>query len=449
MRKLSAADLFCGAGGFSTGLIQAARKAGGFSLDLLAVNHWDTAVATHELNHPWARHKQADISSLDPNKMFPSGKLDMLIASPECTHHSLALGGKPCSEQSRASGWHVVHWAERLMPTDILLENVKEWAGWGPLMSNNRPDPKRKGETFQAFLASLRSLGYLVEHRVLDASDFGDATSRKRLFVRATRRKKIKWPTATHSECRRPASAIIDWNLRGESIRNRRRPLKPKTLRRIEVGLRKFGGEAFIAVLRGTSEQQSDSWATSINAPIGTVSAGGVHAALCQPFIIPMEHGGRAALRGVDEPLPTITTAKGGAFGLCQPFVMNVAHAGGDSSRCRSVSEPLSTIPAGHRGELALIEPRPFLTKYYGTGGAASVDEPLDTVTAKGRFALVEPSGHDVYFRMLQPHELAAAMGFDGYKFCGNKTDQIRQIGNAVSVRTAQALCASILEGYA
>ena len=76
------------------------------------------------------------------------------------------------------------------------------------------------------------------------------------------------------------------------------------------------------------------------------------------------------------------------------------------------------------------------------------MDEPLDTVTAKGRFALVEPSGHDVYFRMLQPHELAAAMGFDGYKFCGTKTDQIRQIGNAVSVRTAQALCASILEGY-
>lgn len=411
-------------------------------LDLLAVNHWGPAIATHKKNHPWARHEQADLASLDPNRLFPSGKLDLLIASPECTHFSRARGGKPCSDQSRASAWHVMHWAERLQPRDILVENVPAFEGWGPLMADDKPDPKRKGETYKAWVAALRSLGYRVESRVLNAADYGDATSRERLFVRATRRKSIVWPDPSHVGRHRPAREIIDWDLPGTSIRNRKRPLKPKTLRRIEVGLRKFGGEAFIAVLRGTSESQSGSWATSVDSPIGTVSAGGVHVALCQPFIVPMEHGGRAALRGVDQPLPTITTAKGGAFGLCQPFVMNVAHEGGDASRCRSVDDPMSTIPAGHRGEHALVVP------YYGTGVASSVDVPLHTVTAKARFALVEPRGRDVLFRMFQPHELAAAMGFDNYVFCGTKTNQIRQIGNAVSVRTAQALCASILEGY-
>lgn len=65
--------------------------------------------------------------------------------------------------------------------------------------------------------------------------------------------------------------------------------------------------------------------------------------------------------------------------------------------------------------------------------------------TAKDRFALVEPGKMDIFFRMLQPHELAKAMGFDGYEFAGTKTDQVRQIGNAVSVRTAKALCGEII----
>lgn len=475
-----AADLFCGAGGSSTGLVHAARSRR-MRLDLLAINHWRVAVDTHTRNHPWARHLCADLSTVDPNKAIPGGRLDILIASPECTHHSNARGGKPCSDQSRASAWHVLHWAERLSPGRILIENVREFEGWGPLDKRGRPDKARKGETFLAFIAALRSLGYTVEWRVLNAADYGDATCRRRLFVQATRVGKVIWPEATHAGRWRPASDIIDWNLKGESIFARRKPLAPRTLDRIEAGLRKFGGEAFIAVLRGTKTSQAGSWAKSVNEPLGTVSAGGIHAALCtpflveyhagtnrrdhrvrsvdepistattenrlglcQPFVIPMEHSGRNALRSTREPLPTITTAKGGAFGLCQPFVMQVAHEGSDHTRVRSVDDPLPTIPAGHRGELAVCEP--FLTKYYGTAKARSVAIPLDTLTAKDRFALVEPCGMDIRFRMLQPRELAAAMGFDGYEFAGTKTDQVRQIGNAVAVRTAEALCGAMID---
>jgi len=439
-----AADLFCGAGGSSTGLVRAvsARR---MRLELLAINHWRVAVDTHTRNHPWARHLCADLSTVDPNKAIPGGRLDLLIASPECTHHSNARGGKPCSDQSRASAWHVLHWAERLSPGRILIENVREFESWGPLGDDGRPDKNRKGETFLAFIGALRSLGYVVEWRVLNAADYGDATCRRRLFVQAARGGRLTWPEATHAGRWRPARDIIDWALKGQSIFSRRRPLAPRTLDRIEAGLRKFGGEPFIAVLRGTKQCQSGAWAKPMSAPLGTISAGGIHAALCEPFLVEY-HAGKGRrddrVRSVAEPIPTATTEN--RFGLCQPFVMQVAHAGSDHTRVRSVDDPLPTIPAGHRGELAVCEP--FLTKYYGTAKARSVAIPLDTITAKDRFALVEPAGMDIRFRMLQPQELAQAMGFDGYEFAGTKTDQVRQIGNAVAVRTAEALCGAMID---
>jgi DNA (cytosine-5)-methyltransferase 1 len=441
MKEFFAADLFCGAGGSSTGLVRAAEERG-VPLNLLAVNHWAVAVATHTRNHPWARHLCADLGCVDPSKVVPGGRLDLLIASPECTHHSNARGGKPCSDQSRASAWHVLHWAERLMVDEILIENVREFEGWGPLTRAGRPNPKRKGETFKAFVAALTSLGYAVEWRVLNAADYGDATSRKRLFIRASRVGKVVWPSPTHAGNWRPAAEIIDWNLKSESIFDRKRPLKPNTLKRIEAGLKKFGGEPFIAILRRGSD------ASSVANPIGTITTSGGHAALCEPFIVQTSHtkttGRSKHIRGTDQPLTTVTTRIEHA--LCQPFVIPMEHKGG---RMRGVGdEPLPTITTARGGAFGLCEP--FLTKYYGSGnGARPVNEPLDTITAKDRFALVEPGRMDIRFRMLQPHELAMAMGFDGYEFAGTKTDQVRQIGNAVAVRTARALCGEILRGAA
>ena len=516
MKKFIAADLFCGAGGTSTGLIQACAERG-INLELLAVNHWKTAVKTHALNHPFVRHLCADLNCVDPSKAVPGGRLDLLLASPECTHHSNARGGKPCSDQSRASVWHVVHWAERLWIDEIRIENVREFLNWGPLLKNGRPDPKKKGVLFESFVNQLKAMGYAVEWKVLNAADYGEATTRKRLFIAASKSGRVAWPESTHVGRWRPASDIIDWSLPSQSVLGRKRPLKPKTMARIEAGLRKFGGEAFIAVLRGTDESQAGSWSRSTNDPLGTITAGGGHQALCQPFVVqtshtkstgrskhvrsivePMttlttriEHGlvqpflveyhspkseGDQRVKSVAEPLPTATTEN--RFGLVQPFLMNVAHEGGE--RVSGTDQPLSTIPAGHRGEIGLVTPfvipmehhggarirgvseplptittakggafgmvQPFLTKYYGTAGARPVDLPLDVVTTKDRYALVQPGQMDILFRMLQPHELAAAMGFDGYKFFGTKTDVVKQVGNAVSVRTARALCGVVLD---
>jgi DNA (cytosine-5)-methyltransferase 1 len=85
---------------------------------------------------------------------------------------------------------------------------------------------------------------------------------------------------------------------------------------------------------------------------------------------------------------------------------------------------------------------------------ATAVKQMLDTVTTKPRFGLVRPvielDGEryqlDIRFRMLSPRELARAQGFrDSYEFTGNKSEVVRQIGNAVPRNLAKALVRGVL----
>lgn len=384
---IKAVDMFCGAGGTSTGLYAAADDVG-LSVDLLAINHWAIAIATHSANHSAARHLCETLDSVDPRKAVPSGHLHLMVASPECTHHSNARGGKPMSDQSRASAWHVLRWAEALRVDNIIIENVREFMSWGPLGVNGRPLKSRSGETFQAFMQALRSLGYEVDCRILNAADYGDPTTRERLFVLARKgRKPIVWPEPTHTRTGEPtlfgkakpwraAREIIDWDIPGESIFARKRPLAPNTMRRIEAGLRKFCGkelEPFLVVMRGSKADRSQ----SLDRPVPTITAGAKHMALCEPFIVQFNNNSKAF--SVEKPLPTVMSKD--KFGLCAP-------------------------------------------------------------EAQG-------TRLDIRFRMLQPHELAAAQGFPkDYQFTGNRGEQVKQIGNAVPTHLAQALCSVVLAQY-
>ncbi len=484
-----AVDLFAGAGGTSTGICEAVKELRR-PLDLVAINHWPTAIESHSANHPEAKHICANVESLNPREVVAKGYLDILVASPECTHFSRAAGGRPKQDQKRSSAWQVLRWLELLNVDSVLVENVIEFRDWGALNSRGFPIKSKKGEIYQAWLSSIRSFGYTVEAKVLNAADFGAPTSRSRLFIAAKKGNgSIRWPEPTHSrtgsrrEKWRAAREIIDWSIKGESIFTRKRPLSRRTIGRIVEGLRRFGGREL------------------------------------QPFIVLMEHGG--GVKSIGDPLPTITTAKGGAMGLAQ-FVLSQASGGAP----RLTDQPLPTIPAkgAHAlvepfilgqcsnyaprsvdepvpsiltaGKHALVEPfieyhggqkenEPFLlpvrgyfgqntpksvdeplgtitqrgygslvdaciVQYNGRSGAQSVNEPLPTISTHDRFGLVQPEVDgrclDIRFRMLQPHELAAAMGFPRrYKLCGTKTDVIRQIGNAVVVHVAKALCKSLL----
>ena len=209
--------------------------------------------------------------------------------------------------------------------------------------------------------------------------------------------------------------------------------------------------EAFIVAMNYTKSVEHDGrYTRDVEKPLPTVTSQGNRFGLAEPFIVPQCGGG--VPRGVKKPIPTITTTSRGV-GLAQAFLVpQFGEREGQEPRTHAVDEPLPAVTSHGAG--AVVEP--FIAKYYGTGGAVPIGEPLDTVTGKDRFALVEPglvqdeAGNvyalDIRFRMLQPHELAAAMSFPAdYEFTGNKSEQVKQIGGAVAVETATALCREIL----
>jgi len=566
-RVALAADLFCGAGGSSTGARRALADLG-FQMNLVAVNHWNVAIETHSRNHPEARHYCQDVNAVKPAEVVPEGKLDLLMASPTCTYHSRARGGKPINDQGRMDPWAIVHWCTELRVRRLLVENVPEFVDWGPVdLRTGRPIKRRRGEYFRAWTAALQGAGFKLDWRVLNAADFGDATTRERFFLMArSDGRRVHWPDPTHSRSGeadllghgghkwRAAREIIDWSIEGKSIFHRKRPLSRKTVARIYAGAVKFRWpEPFLVILRQHMVAQS------IDDPLPTICAGGTPIGLAEPFLLNRQ-GDNGAVRAhhIDQPVPTVD-CRGDGY-LCEPFIANLAHTGADQSphgtspwaegSRRTIAEPLQTLHAGGLSH-ALVEafimsgqsggsPRPvdepmpgmtgrlgsaLIVPFYGSGSGetcSSIDKPLPTVTTKARFGLVMPVTHgkrgnrtrdlgeplprvtgahrgelacivaawgerpgqtprvhsvdeptptlcatgriqlavaepvthgrtyDIRFRMLEPKELARAMGFSdaetAYEFAGNKTEITKQIGNAVPVNLAAALVRALMQ---
>lgn len=432
------ADLFCGAGGSSTGAEKAARELG-IDMQLVCVNHWPLAIETHQRNHPSARHYVQDLTVADPEKLVPEGRLDLLMASPECTYHSNARGGKPIHDQKRMDPWAVIRWLTHLDVRCVLIENVPEFVNWGPLDEQGRPDKKKRGVYFEAWRNAIIGLGYEVQHRSLNAADFGDATTRTRFFLQARKDgRSIVWPEPTHArggpdalfsnrERWRSAREIIDWSNPGRSLLDHpkylRQPLSEKTRLRIARGLERFGGPLaplYIALLGLPGEsssgrtpafgagdegsnpsspasfvmgKQSAPSYRDVDEPLPTLTT------MAAPLLIEPSADLVGANRNnnvpkdVEEPVPGLTTAPGGGLYLvevaAEPFTLGQQSGGAP----RSVDEPAPTITTG--GAVGLVQP--FLVPYYRTGVAHGVDEPVQTVTTKDRqglaWALVVPYG--------------------------------------------------------
>lgn len=168
---------------------------------------------------------------------------------------------------------------------------------------------------------------------------------------------------------------------------------------------------------------------------------------LAQPFIVPYNGTAEEArVQSIDQPLRTQTTEN--RFGVAQPVLVAMEHGG----RELSADKPLPTITTAKGGAIGVAEA--FLSGYYGNGTASPVTDPVPTVTTKDRFALVQPviNGRalDIRFRMLQKHELAAAMSFPkSYAFHGTTQEVIKQIGNSWPGELALALNRVIVEDYA
>jgi len=406
-------DLFCGGGGSITGEIAALKKAG-ISYDGRGFNHWELAIRTIQANHPEIvpdfERACADICEVAgrPQSVFDDDpmRLDLLWASPSCTHHSNAAGGIPRSEQLRSQPWTVLPFLTLTKCRRMFVENVEELLSWGPILDKDttyqhkkyragQADPRLAGKLFHDWISAIRHSGYDVDWQILNAADYGAATSRKRLIVQAVRKsagEKIVWPEPTHArepglygyKPWRSAAEIIDWTIPGESIFDRKKPLCANTLRRIEAGIRKYWGawaEPFLIVLRGTGSDQINSTAVPLSAPLPTITAGGCHAALVRPFLT-RYNGGDERNHDVADPVPVIDCSN--RFGVVQGRIL--------------------TLPDGQRYKL------------------------------------------DITHRMLTAKELAAATGFpDGYVFVGGDTAAKKMIGNAVCPDLARALVLATL----
>ena len=307
-------DMFCGGGGSSRGAVMAGATS------VAALDMWELATETYHLNFPDATTYRMKASSLSPERVLEeAGKIDLLLASPECTSHSVAKGNKTRCEKSRATAFEVVRFARVLQPRWLIVENVMQMHKW---------------HRFAEWHQKVKALGYKTVVGILDAQHFGTPQSRRRLFV------------------------VGDLEAS---------PCLPKN------GLRT---QKTVASILGRGESKSHPW----------------------PFS-PVDAPGRAKA--------TIQRAK------------------------RAIEE--------------LGEDVPFIMVYYGTDGAGgfqTLDRPLRTVTTLDRFAYVKLNGTGHEMRMLQPPELAAAMGFPTCHKWADSTrrERIRLIGNAVCPPVMKAI---------
>lgn len=140
-------DLFCGAGGTSTG-VEAARLHGEQVAKVIAcVNHDANAIASHAANHPDALHFVEDIRTLNldrllahvevSRKQYPAARV-VLWASLECTNFSIAKGGQSRDADSRTLAEHLFRYIDALRPDYIQIENVKEFMTWGAARGESR-----------------------------------------------------------------------------------------------------------------------------------------------------------------------------------------------------------------------------------------------------------------------------------------------------------------------
>ena len=369
-------DLFCGAGGTSSG-VEYARVDGRKCAEVVAcVNHDKNAILSHMANHPHTLHFTEDIRTLELSPMVarlqekkaehPKAKV-VLWASLECTNFSKAKGGQPRDADSRTLAEHLFRYIEALQPDYIQIENVEEFMCWGALDENGKPVSKDQGRNYLRWVKKVCSYGYDFDWRILNAADFGAYTSRKRYFGQFARTgMPIAFPEQTYAKpnvafqsqvCAnlfpdqyKPWKAVrdvLDLDDDGESIFTRKKPLCEKTLERIYAGLVKF--------VAGGKKQHED-----FMMRYNTMRA-------------------QDTVKSMEDPCPTVTTKDRFAKVKCQ--FLSKQFSGDPSGKNIDIEQPAGTITCKDH--------HAFVTAYYGNGFNTSIDEPCPTVTTKDRMSLV------------------------------------------------------------
>ncbi len=382
-------DLFCGAGGTSSG-VEYARVDGKKCAEVIAcVNHDKNAILSHQANHPHTLHFTEDIRTLVLSPMvehlqkmkgiYPKAKV-VLWASLECTNFSKAKGGQPRDADSRTLAEHLFRYIEAIAPDYIQIENVEEFMCWGALDENGKPVSKDQGSDYLRWVKNVCHYGYDFDWRILNAADFGAYTSRKRFFGQFARKGlPIAFPVQTHAKVTvpfankerregyyypnpdwselfpgfykpwKPVRDVLDLDDDGTSIFTKKKPLCEKTLERIYAGLVKFvaGGK-----------KQHEAWILKYNS---------------------MNKDNHHNAPSLDEPCPTVACQN--RLGLVKCQFLSKQFSGDPSGKNIDIEQPAGTVTCKDH--------HAFVTAYYGNGFNSSIDEPSPTVTTKDRISLV------------------------------------------------------------
>ena len=382
-------DLFCGAGGTSTGVERTAIGGEKCAKVIACVNHDPNAIKSHAANHPHTLHFTEDIRTLDLTQLvehtkrqrekYPDAQL-VLWASLECTNFSRAKGGQPRDADSRTLADHLPRYVEALDPSYIYIENVEEFMSWGDLDENGKPISRDEGRLYLRWVKNMCSYGYDFSHKMLNAADFGARTSRTRFFgIFAKHGLPIVFPEPTHCKGGRqdmfgtlkPWNAVrdvLDLQDEGKSIFARKKPLTERTLERILAGLIKFvagGKDAFLV--------KWNSWSKS----------------------------GKYIAPDIDSPCPVVSTQN--RLGIAKVQFLSKQFSGDPSGKNISIDEPSGAITCKDHHALVGAE---FLDVHYGNGYASGIDAPAPTLTCKDRLSLVTSQFLDAYYGKGHDHSV-------------------------------------------
>lgn len=243
-------DIFCGAGGSSAG----ARSAG---IDMVAgIDMCATATATYAANFPSAHVLTERLENVDTNRFRDQvDEIDILLASPECRNHTCAKGALPRDESSRATAMHIIKYANVLAPRWLVLENVvymRPWSRYGELKER------------------LQDLGYHLKELLLDASDFGVAQKRRRLFLLGDREGSPNFKIRRRPGPRKTVKSILDATGTWKTTPLYRENRAEATLERVKRACNVLGErESFLVVYYGSDG--SGGW-QPLNRPLRTIT---------------------------------------------------------------------------------------------------------------------------------------------------------------------------------
>jgi DNA (cytosine-5)-methyltransferase 1 len=187
--QYSVLDTFAGAGGFSLGF----ELAGFRVVGAIEMDSW--ACETFQHNHPNATVMQGDITAMTDEQIIHSfGKfnVDVILGGPPCQGFSICNKNNGDSTDPRNSLFEeFIRIGRLLQPKVMIMENV-------PNLIKART--KSKELVVDIIVSELQSIGYHVEYRIVEATDYGVPQIRKRLVVVASKIKlENSFPEKTHS----------------------------------------------------------------------------------------------------------------------------------------------------------------------------------------------------------------------------------------------------------